>query len=180
MNANGISSPGSTYRPELSFLLDNLTSIGASAGIRVCYLPLGLPPCLVGVPLPFFGFSVSADAANLDFWDNGGGPLNVLGDPDYVTNDPWNLVSAAVQRGEPDRSVQLIDAGSWRPAGRPAAHGRRLHPGDASRVIPMKRRDPADTDTTTQRPRDNEKALISSGFSIGAPRFELGTSSPPD
>jgi hypothetical protein len=90
-DANGISSPGSTYRPELSFLLDNLTSIGASAGIRVCYLPLGLPPCLVGVPLPYFGFSVSADAANLDFWDNGGGPLDVLGDPDYVSNDPWNL-----------------------------------------------------------------------------------------
>ena len=93
VNANSIPSPGSTYRPELSFLLENLTSIGASAGIRVCYLPLGvpLPPCLVGAPLPYFGFNVTADAANLDFWDNGGGPLGVLGDPDYVTNDPWNL-----------------------------------------------------------------------------------------
>jgi hypothetical protein len=90
-DANGISSPGSTYRPELSFLLKNLTSISASAGIRVCYLPLGFPPCLVGFPLPYFGFSVSADAANLDFWDNGGGPFNVLGDPDYVDNNPWNL-----------------------------------------------------------------------------------------
>jgi hypothetical protein len=90
-DANGISSPGSTYRPELSFLLKNLTSISASAGIRVCYLPLGLPPCLPGVPLPYFGFSVSADAANVDFWDNGGGPLDILGDPDYVSNDPWNL-----------------------------------------------------------------------------------------
>jgi hypothetical protein len=90
-DANSISSPGSTYRPELSFLLKNLTSISASAGIRVCYLPLGFPPCLVGAPLPYFGFSVSADAANLDFWDNGGGPLDILGDPDYVDNNPWNL-----------------------------------------------------------------------------------------
>ena len=90
-DANGISSPGNTYRPELSFLLKNLTSIGASAGIRVCYLPFGLPPCLVGLPLPYFGFNVGADAANVDFWDNGGGPLDVLGDPDYVSNDPWNL-----------------------------------------------------------------------------------------
>jgi hypothetical protein len=90
-DANSITSPGSTYRPELNFLLDNLTSISASAGIRVCYLPLGFPPCLVGAPLPYFGFSVSADAANLDFWDNGGGPLDILGDPDYVDNNPWNL-----------------------------------------------------------------------------------------
>ncbi len=91
--ANGISSPGSTYRPELSFLLKNLTSISASAGIRICYLPLGIPGpwCVPGVPIPFFGFNVTADAANVDFWDNGGGPLDILGDPDYVTNDPWNL-----------------------------------------------------------------------------------------
>jgi hypothetical protein len=92
-DANGISSPGSTYRPELSFLLKNLTSISASAGIRVCFLPLGVPGpwCVPGVPIPFFGFGVSADAANVDFWDNGGGPLDILGDPDYVSNDPWNL-----------------------------------------------------------------------------------------
>src|SRR6266545_2866409 len=90
--ANGITPPsGDQYRPMLNFMLDNFTSLGASAGIRVCYLPLGFPPCLVGAPLPFAGFSVSADALNVDFWDNGGGPLDILGDPDYVGNNPWTL-----------------------------------------------------------------------------------------
>ncbi len=90
--ANGITpSGGGEYRPEVSFLLKNLTSISADAGIQVCYLPLGIPPCLLGAPLPFAGFSVSADAANLDFWDNGGGPVDILGDPDYVGNNPWKL-----------------------------------------------------------------------------------------
>lgn len=90
--ANGIApSSSGEYRPELSFLLKNLTQISADAGIRVCYLPLGFPPCAVGVPLPFAGFTVNATAANVDFWDNGGGPLDILGDPDYVGNNPWKL-----------------------------------------------------------------------------------------
>ena len=28
---------------------------------------------------------------NLDWWDMGGDPEAILGDPDYITNDPWDF-----------------------------------------------------------------------------------------
>jgi hypothetical protein len=82
----------SEYVPRLHLLVDNLASISGSASIDVCAVPLPLPiPCLApGVPVPHIGIGVSGDF-NFDFWDLGGGPANILGDPDYVSNDPWDL-----------------------------------------------------------------------------------------
>jgi hypothetical protein len=45
----------------------------------VCYLPLGLPPCAPGVTLPFASVCRFGRAANLDFWNNGAGPLGRRG-----------------------------------------------------------------------------------------------------
>lgn len=83
---------GSEYVPRLHLLVDNLDSISGSASIDVCVVPLPLPvPCVApGVLLPHIGINVSGDF-NFDFWDLGGGPLDFLGDPDYVDSNPWDL-----------------------------------------------------------------------------------------
>ncbi|HEX9598430.1 MAG TPA: hypothetical protein VF963_03565 [Gaiellaceae bacterium] len=89
--ANGIAASGSgEYKPQFSLLLKNLTSISGSVKVRVCIFGLKLVPCIPGLPYLDVGLSVSGDA-NLDYWDDGGGPFNILGDPDYVGNNPWHF-----------------------------------------------------------------------------------------
>jgi hypothetical protein len=43
-----------------------------------------------GAPLAQLGLTVNGDF-NFDYWDLGGGFLDILGDPDYVDNNPWDL-----------------------------------------------------------------------------------------
>ncbi len=84
---------GSEWVPRLNFFVDNFTGVDVSVSVDVCVVPLPLPvPCLApGVPVPHLNGPNLTGDFNFDFWDLGGGPLNFLGDPDYVDNDPWDF-----------------------------------------------------------------------------------------
>lgn len=92
-NPSGLSPAGPTpgdfeYVPQVSFLMDNFSVFAASAQLEICYLGL----CVVGALLP--NIDIDQDllgSFNVDFWDMGGGPLDILGDKDYIDNDPWDL-----------------------------------------------------------------------------------------
>ena len=86
--------PGANeWVPRLNFFVDNFTGVDVSVSIDLCVIPIPLViPCLAPlVPVPHFsGPNLNGDF-NFDFWDLGGGPLNFLGDPDYINNDPWDF-----------------------------------------------------------------------------------------
>lgn len=81
--------PGAVeYVPRVSFLMDGFSTFDASLQLEICYVGL----CVVGALLP--NADINTDllgSFNVDFWDMGGGPLNILGDKDYIDNDPWDL-----------------------------------------------------------------------------------------
>ena len=82
------------YVPEFSLLADDMTGvIEIEAGITVYLVGFGIPiGHIPGVPEPFVDVEIGAlGAINFDWWDGGGGPANILGDPDYISNDPWDI-----------------------------------------------------------------------------------------
>lgn len=84
----GPAADGGEWAPVVSFLMDNFSVFEASAQIEICYVGI----CPIGVPLP--NIDIQTDllgSFNVDFWDRGGGPLDILGDPDYFENNPWHL-----------------------------------------------------------------------------------------
>lgn len=81
------------YRPVLNLLVDDFSELDVSVSVDVCIVPLPTPvPCIApGAFVPHWSVGVEAGGVNFDYWDNGGGFLDILGDPDYVDNDPWDF-----------------------------------------------------------------------------------------
>ena len=73
--------------------LDGFVEFEASAQIELCYFGV----CAIGVPLPDVDIAIALDGGfTLDFWDLGDDDadfLGILGDHDYINNNPWHLLS---------------------------------------------------------------------------------------
>jgi len=76
------------YVPRLTILVDDFSHFNAEAQVKTCIVGLGI--CVPGAIV--FDLDIDTDLLgnfNLDYWDLGG---ESEGDPDYVDNDPWDLV----------------------------------------------------------------------------------------
>jgi hypothetical protein len=73
----------------LTVLVDGFSEFAASVQIEMCFI--GICPLFVVLP----NVDIDTDllgSFNLDFWDLGPADADVVvGDPDYITNDPWDL-----------------------------------------------------------------------------------------
>ncbi|HEX9269419.1 MAG TPA: hypothetical protein VF998_06225, partial [Candidatus Limnocylindria bacterium] len=76
------------FVPRISVIVDDFSHFAASAQIEVCLVGV----CPIGGVLP--NTDITTDllgSFNIDWWDLGGGFLDFYDDPDYQTNDPWDL-----------------------------------------------------------------------------------------
>lgn len=89
--ASSVGPDGNEYVPRWSLLVEDLNKIHGEARIDICIVGVGIVPCIPGEPMLNFEFDIQG-SFNLDFWDLGGGLADILGEPDYRINDPWNFV----------------------------------------------------------------------------------------
>jgi hypothetical protein len=80
------------YVPQLTFALKDFDEYEATGFIGQCIPPLCWPPegnlaIGVGVDLGTKYF----DKFTFDYWDQGGDPAVIVGDADYITNEPWHI-----------------------------------------------------------------------------------------
>jgi hypothetical protein len=76
------------YVPRTSVLVDGFSHFDASVEFEICLIGV----CPIGVPT--VGHTIDTDllgSFNFDWWDLGGGFEDFFGDPDYVSNDPWDF-----------------------------------------------------------------------------------------
>ena len=73
--------------PRVSIYVDDFTHFDFSVALDSCVFGI----CVPGI---FPHATINTDLLggfNFDFWDLGGGPLNFLGDPDYIASNPWDF-----------------------------------------------------------------------------------------
>jgi len=79
------------YVPSITLLAKDLTEVKAGVGIRAC-ISLKIPPNSNCSPVPKpYAEAKFQGSFNFDWWDQGGGPIGIFGNEDYVENNPWHL-----------------------------------------------------------------------------------------
>lgn len=90
------------FVPRFTFALENFSHFDVEAGIQQCLpTPIPVPPFVIPcLPPPDFAIGIHLDVGSdlfdgftFDFWDRGESPGVITGDPDYIGNNPWHVVS---------------------------------------------------------------------------------------
>jgi len=73
--------------PRVTALFDGFEGISGSTQAAIC----DFGACAPGIPVYWATLGVDVGSVTVDVWDRGHPHVGLLGDPDYVGNDPWHL-----------------------------------------------------------------------------------------